>query len=428
MKIFANKLTEVKDAILSKGFLHLFLSNAFIFFLGFIVQLFVAYILLPEDIGRIKFLQVFMLMGGIVSGLGFNTAIQKLCSEKRAEGEKVFLLKKAIKYSLITSFIVYLIVLSFSKFNLFSNDYIANRILPIYSIVLLPQTIYMLLMSYMEARKMVKSLSTIQAITKLLSLVLIIIPTYYFLFIGYVVGYVAGLIITAIVFYNFISKTLHNIPPIIIDNPFSIHWHYAKYSLLINVLNVINLNIDIFFINYLITDRSIIGYYSFAATLLVSLYLITTTIQQITTPYFSERANEVDEWNRIFKKYNHIQNLFALVTMILSIIIGPFMITLIFGGKYDNSIPFFLMLVVGWFLRNLYTLKVVAIFGSGNIKINFYAFFISTIIGIILTYFLIIGFGIYGAGYANIAVGFITFLIISLHFKEFKAKQIGQNL
>jgi len=420
----SNTVKEIKDTIISKGFIHLLFSNAFISFLGFIVQLFIAYILLPEDIGRIKFLQVFVLTGGIVSGLGFNTAIQKLCSEKRADGEKIFLLKKGIKYSLIASLIVYLVVLFLSNLNLFSNDPIINRIIPVYSIVLLPQTIYMLLMSYMEARKMVKPLSSIQALTKIISIILIIIPTYYFLFIGYVYGYVAGLIITAVSFYIYIRRTFQNVNQIKVENPFSLEWGYAKYSLLINILNVINLNIDIFLINYLIPNRETIGYYSFAATLLVSLYLITTTIQQITTPYFSEKGTTLGEWNRIFKKYNHMQNLFAAVTAVISILIGPILITLIFSGKYNNSIPFFIMLTLGWFARNLYTLKIVAMFGAGEVKINFYAFFVGTIIGIILTYFLINLYGINGAGYANVAVGLVTFIVVSIYFKNYRAKKV----
>lgn len=422
-----NKLKEIRDAVIHKGFLHLLFSNALTSLLGFIAQLFVAYILLPEDIGRIKFLQVFVLAGGIVSGLGFNTAVQKLCSEKRAEGEKAFILRKAIKYSLIASVVVYVIVLFCSTFNLFSNDSVINKVIPVYSIVLLPQTIYMLLMSYLEAKKMVKSLSKIQAITKLLSLILIIIPTFYFLFIGYVIGYITGLVITAFIFYTYVSKSLRQINPVPVSDPFSLQWYYAKYSLLINVLNVINLNADIFLINYLLIDRTIIGYYSFAATLLVSLYLITTTIQQITTPYFSERAGSFEEWARIFKKYNRLQNIFAFITMVISLAVGPFLIRVLFEGKYDSSIPFFIMLVFGWFIRNLYTLKVVAIFGSGKIELNFKAFFLSTILGLLITYFLIVYIGIYGAGYANITVGFFTSLLISFYFRKFRAQEIRSS-
>ncbi len=420
--IISEKLKEIKEAAFSKGFLHLLSSNALTFILGFLVQLFVAYILMPEDIGRIKFLQVFVLAGGIISGLGFNTSIQKLCSEKRPEGEKVFLLKQALLYSIITSVTIYLITLLLAQFNIFSNDPVINRVIPLYSIVLIPQTLYMIFIAYMEARKMIKSLSIIQFISKFISLVLIVGFTYFFLFEGYIWGFTIGLISTALMFYFAIHKTFAGIKTIRIQRAFSLQWGYAKYSLLINILNVINLNIDILLINYLIHDRAEVGYYSFAATLLVSLYLITTTIQQITTPYFSEKSNDVSEWFRIYSKYNRYQNLFALSALILSLIAGPILIRLIFSGKYDASIPFFIMLAAGWFIRNLYTLKGVAIFGSGNIKINFYALLFPTTIASLLTYFLILYFGIYGAGYGNIVIGFLTFLLVSFYFSRVKNK------
>lgn len=416
--IFFEKFREAKDAVISKGFVHLLLSNAFIFFIGFIVQLIVAYLLPPEDIGRIRFLQVFIVTGGIAASLGFNTAIQKLCSEQRPIGEKYFLLRQALKIALITSTAGYFLILGLSSFNLISNDAALNRIMPLFAVALIPQTLYSIYLAYFEALKLVKKLSVVQALTKIISLVLIVIPTIFFLFKGYIIGFTAGMIVTAFVSFIVLNREMKNVQPAAVEGAFKLQWDYARYSLLLNGVNAINLNVDIFLINYLIADRALVGQFSFAATLLVALYLITTTIQQITTPYFSERSSNTIEWRRIYYKYNKYQNLFALSAGAVSVIFGPPLISFIFHGKYDESVPFFIMLVIGWFVRNLYTLKVVALFGKGKIKQLALSFLGATIIASVVSYALVSNYGINGAGYSNIAAALITFVIVSVFFSR----------
>jgi O-antigen/teichoic acid export membrane protein len=87
------KLNNILNDIHSKGFFHLFSANTLIHVIEFGSQLFVAWILLADDIGRIKSLQTFASVGVIIAGLGFNTSILKLCSEKNvSDNEKQTLL------------------------------------------------------------------------------------------------------------------------------------------------------------------------------------------------------------------------------------------------------------------------------------------------------------------------------------------------
>ena len=83
---------------------------------------------------------------------------------------------------------------------------------------------------------------------------LALIPTYYFLFVGYVWGYLIGLTLTAFVFYFHINKTFKNPSQISIEKPFLLQWNYAKFSLLINILNVL-IKTSTSFFNYLIQEQ-----------------------------------------------------------------------------------------------------------------------------------------------------------------------------
>ena len=73
-------LDIIKDTY-NKGFFHLFSANTLIHLIEFGSQLFIAWILIAEDIGRIKSFQSFAAIAVVIAGLGFNTSVLKLCRE-----------------------------------------------------------------------------------------------------------------------------------------------------------------------------------------------------------------------------------------------------------------------------------------------------------------------------------------------------------
>ena len=111
------KLNNILTDIYRKGFFHLFSANALIHLIEFGSQMFVAGILIADDFGRIKSLQTFAAVGVIIAGLGFNTSILKLCSEKdmRAD-EKQVLFASAFKSTLFFSFITVLLSILLSLY------------------------------------------------------------------------------------------------------------------------------------------------------------------------------------------------------------------------------------------------------------------------------------------------------------------------
>ena len=67
---------EIKS-VFDKGFFHLLTSNYIINIVMFGSQMIVAWILTPEDLGRIKIMQSYIGIATIFSGLGFNTSTLK---------------------------------------------------------------------------------------------------------------------------------------------------------------------------------------------------------------------------------------------------------------------------------------------------------------------------------------------------------------
>ncbi|MFB6320377.1 oligosaccharide flippase family protein [Saccharicrinis sp. FJH54] len=400
------------------GFFHLLSANFFIQIITFSSGLFVAWILSPEQIGQIKVLQTYSGLAIIIAGLGFNTSTLKLCSEKRGSEETYYLFKKAIHYTVISTIVAYLIFSALAFMGLISADPIINKVLPLYFIALFPLTLNYLQISYLQALKRIKELASIQTITKLISLFLIIGLTYFFGFKGFIYSTIAGSTLTFIVMFRRTCIKQENRKKFNFKHAFRTHWFYAKFSFLANALSNISLYLDIFLLNYFISDRTELGYYSFAITLIIVLRLFTTTVQQITTPYFSERSNNKDEWKRVFKKYNRLLFLLSILIGIAAFISIKPALHLMFSGKYDNSVIYFRYLILAWFFRNMYALRGVALLGLGKINLNFYASLIALPVNSGLMYYFITQYNTIGATYGSIAGAIFSYLIMYAMFQS----------
>ena len=413
-------ITYIKTLLLQikeKGFFHLLSANYLIQVLMFGSQMFVAWILTPEDIGRIKIMQSYLGVAIIFAGFGFNTSTLKLISEKRPFAEKYALFSVVLKYNYIALLLVYIIILIFSLLNLVSKDMIINHIFPVYSITLFPMTLNTLMIAYLQGLKKIKEMAKIQTATNFISLFIIIILTYFLYLYGYIIALILGFTTTFVLLLLAIRNINKKVAKATLAHPFRLHWKYAKFSFLANGLSRISLYMDVFLMNYLISDRTAVGYYGFALTIIVAFRLITGTVQQICTPYFSEKSAIFTEWKKIYKKYNILFQVSSFIITLISIFLLPGIIKFIFQGKYNNSIPFLNMLIICWFVRNLYSIKGIALWGLGKIQLNFYSSLMVFPISIIATYYLLLKFGVMGAAYGNLVSAISSMIITSIMFK-----------
>jgi O-antigen/teichoic acid export membrane protein len=383
------------------GFFHLLSANFFIQLLTFSSGLFVAWILTPEQIGQIKVMQSYSGVAIIIAGLGFNISVLKLCSENRTPGQKLFLYNKAFNYTLITVISSYIIFSIIALMGLASADATINN----------------LQISYLQALKKIKEFAKIQSSTRILAVFFIIGLTYFFGINGFIISSIISGIITFVFMQHKtrqITKNIHIEP---IETPFKTHWIYAKFSFLANTFNTVGLYLDMFLLNFFIADRTELGYYGFAVTLIMGLRLVTATVQQITYPYFSEKSGNIVELKRIFKKYNTLFIALSIVMAIAAFFSVEPILEIMFAGKYAPSTKYLQLLIVAWFIRNTYVFYATTIWGLGKLNVNFYNTLIVLPINALLMFLSIQKFDVIGAAYGNIANAIITFIVIFISFK-----------
>lgn len=419
MKLRVGNITQILNEIKRKGFFHLLSANLLIQAVAFASQLFVAGILSPEDIGRIKFIQTLLSVFSIFAGMGFSASTLKLCSENRTETEKQQLLSSAFVLTLFSTIGFYVLVLILNWFDIFSKDLLIKWLIPIGLFPLISNSLFMVLISYFQANKQIKLLSSISISNKLLSIIAIVIFTFFFGIKGYYVAYNVSFILMLIVAMFLLKNNLHfRIPVANLRKLFSVHNIHSLPSFIANLLSEISAYADILLINYFVNDLRDIGFYSFAVTLTILLRVFPGTVQQIASPYFSSLATDKVSFKKVFVQYNKQLYITVTVTLILALLFAHPVLNFIFSSKYNDSIPFFYLLAIGWSFRQLNQLQSAAIFGLGKIKYNVYISLISLIFNVLLCVLLINKYGIIGAAWASIPGGIVIWLVSYLYMKK----------
>lgn len=413
-----DSLIKLVNTLWYKGFVHLLSANIITLIFGFASQLFIAWILSPEDIGRIKIMQTWLGIFTILAGVGFNASVLKLCSEKRPSGESVFLYKVSLGYTMISVLLTYGIIALVASVNLFSPDRVINRYMIIICISLIPMTISAVYMSYLQARQKVRLYSKIQILTKLFSILIIIILTWLYRLQGFIIALVLGYFLTNVFLKITIKKIKNRVKPLPVASPLKLHWNYARYSLGASITDIIGLGIDILLLNYLISDRTLIGHYGFAITMIGVYRILPSTIWTMAAPHFSNNIDDARNWFSGYKKYNRILVLSSLTITAISIFIIPLFLRFFLDGKYEHAGIYFIYLLVGWCIRNLIVIKASVLFGMGKVKLNFYSSFIYLISSVIIIPALIYLLGIKGAAIGVICASFIGYVSVQYFFKK----------
>lgn len=421
MKKKIENIQNIFRNISQKGFFHLLSANLLIQVVAFASQLFVAGILAPEDIGRIKIIQTYLSIFSIIAGMGFSASTLKLCSENRPYKEQETLFRSALYFTFVSTISFYLILLILNYYSVFTSDKLIQWLLPLGLFPIISNSLFMVFVSYFQATKKIKIMSNLTISSKIVSIISIVIFTYWLNIEGYYIAYNLSFALMLIICFRMLRSTITKKQSLsVLKEDFYTHWKFAKPSLFANLLSETSAYIDILLIGLFVNDMNQIGFYSFALTLTITLRIFPGTVQQIASPYFSSLAHKKDEFSRAFNKYNRILYLGVGITLLAVYTLSEPIIHWVFNGKYDNSIPFFLILAIGWSLRNLIQLQSGAIFGLGKIHYNAYISLISLTSNILIYSFALHNYGVIGMAYASIPSGLIILATSRYYF--YKAK------
>lgn len=407
---------QILRNVAQKGFFHLLSANILIGFLAFGSQLLVVKFLKPEQMGQIKAMQAFVSIAVVFAGFGLNTAVLKLCSEKRPDGEKAFILKKNLAYSVGPVFISLVVLTILSQLHLLSPDEAVNRWMPLYMFVIPASVVTALLMVYLQALKKIQLMAKAQIFIRTSGFAALVCLTYFAGMRGYVwvtvtVGYLAMAALFATVRGHMSGgSSVHDVQKQSL--------YYGRWSLAANATAMTGKFLDILLLNYLIGDRVSFGYYGIATIFIAAMEEVTHTVQAISTPYFSEKSHDRPEFMRVFKKYQKLMVTLALAVSAAAIIVVPPFIHLIYGADYALAGQIFRILVLKYLFWSCFALSGVAILGLGKMKYNFLSSFVVLPASFLLSIVCIRAWGFMGAAFAQVGAYFISMLVVGWMFNR----------
>lgn len=422
-----NRIALTLKGLTDKGFFHLLSANFVIGFLAFGSQLLVAKFLSPEEIGRIKTMQSYIGIATILAGFGFNTAVLKLCSERRPDPEKGFILKRNLLYTVVPLAAVLAIIAIAASLGWTSPDSKINRWLVVFMLMLPGSAYTALLIGYLQARKRIHLMAYAQTTVRVAGAALLVAATYLFGFPGFVYTSVAVSTAAIIPLFGLVKQDLKHLSKV--ANPFRKSFYYAKWSTANNTLGTVASFLDILFLNFMVSDRTEFGYYGIATIFVVGLNSVTTTVQKIAMPYFSEKSGDEREFRRVLNKYQKQLVMLTGGVALASIVIVPEFIKIVYGKSYSPAGVYFQILAVKYFFWSCSVLYSAAIWGIGRMQSLFSCLAAMALFSAVALYLLISKFDIMGAAIAQtLSHGFLFVLVyftarhvVSKHFSELNA-------
>lgn len=396
-----------------KGFFHLLGSNFLISFLGFGVILLLAKILTPKEIGDIKLIQSYAAFFIMFASFGYNISTLKLCSERRSKIEKLKIFALSTKRIIYFSLLSMVILISLSYLGLLSSDKFVSNWLIIYALVIPFAALGYNFVSYFQAIKEIKKMAKLQVIVRLQFIFIIIISTYFFGFDGLVYSTILSYIIGTLVYLK--STGLKFVKFFYVKNKFNKFNHYAIFAILGSLITLVGQYSDMYLIDYLETDRELIGFYSLATVFFMGATVVIGTIQSIVTPYFSENENDRVWQKRNWIKYQLLAIATSLITAIGMYILIIILVNFYFGLDYLQTKHFVFLLMIKFVVWSTYAISGAALAGLGKMKQGFYLVCFSVPFSIFLGYTFYPKYGIDGIIFSQILTNLIVMFIATMY-------------
>lgn len=408
-------LTKIKSILKHEGFKKYAsvtawksLVNSFTIFVNFIVSIYLARILGPENYGLLSFVISFFAIAGIDIFI-INKLLIKKINEKEYALEEImgsaFLIKFISHFSSIIIVLLIAILFGIEKYTLF--------LLLIFSIISLFKP-FEVIRTYFNAESNVSSISKLDFVIKTISSVIrilfVVIGTG---IIGVLLSYIIQWMLNAFIEIHLYRKIVGPIKKWKINKKITEYFIKNSWPFTISTLSAaIYLRIDQIFIKLFLGSDSV-GIYVVAVKFSETFLFIGTMISLSLLPAIlnSYKENLTKYKDRMKKLFSFLFYSSLFISIIL-IIINPIIIEKLYGTDYLESISVFKIYI--WTIVGYYIFEGLQQFllAENKFKTILYINTSMMIVAVVSNFILIKKMGIIGGAYSNIIIYFIPLLIL----------------
>lgn len=393
----------------NKGFFDLLSVNFLTQFLGFGSTLLVAKFVTPVELGDIKILQSYTALFVILAGFGFNAAVLKVCAEDRPDQDKLGILRLAVQRAGLATAITILLVIVLALSGVITPTPRLSLWLIVYACTIPLQVLTGIFIVFLQAQKKIKEMARSQAIVKIQSVFLIVISTWLWGFKGFIFATVAAYALGLWPFLRQIGVNFLHTP---LEQKPARFMQYAFFSVLANGIALLGQSGDILILDHFTVDRAAIGYYALAIIFVAAASQVTGTVQSITTPYFSEHAQD-ETWFRRQLFLNQLRMALLGVAVAVGVyVLAWILVPLVYGPDYSPTLIYLAILLIKYVTWSSCAVLGSALLGLGLMHYNFVIAAIITTIGLTLSFVFLNQFGVVGVAWAQVCSGILQFILV----------------
>ena len=355
------------------NFLHLLSSNFFVRGISFLGQLLIVFVLSPEVVASIKTATVYVDILVNIAVFGFSASILKVNGVANHDTIKIdaqIIIVATTSLSILTSFTLYLL----AETTLLTQSYETKTAIQMLCLTVLPISLIAIQSSLLQSLGMFKTIANVQMVTKLISVTLLIILSYFFGFEGYVVAaYLAHLFTSVLLFRSckeYISWQGVNRLTLSLKGFYQRHFPHAFYSCLAYLMSILTRFMPLIVMNVVGAPLADIGVFSIALTIVMTIDIFSSTIQQYVTPKLSKLVGDKSKYKYSYNIYNRVL-VISVLLLGLTLSLAVYLSERYFLSEAYRNLSFnVLLLSVSWVIQSTYFLKGPSLLVLGKSHLN----------------------------------------------------------
>lgn len=361
----------------------------------------------------------------LLSGLGLVSATLQLCSERGDTRESSVIFKYSSIIGVAVNIVLSLLIIIYSCFFIESNN--ESQLLLFLMAFYAPLSIiFEFIQVYFRYTLKNKTFSYYSTTNTFIILILSVIGSIfgqaYGLVIMRILGYIISIIVGVIIF---------KFPISIYSLKDKLSLTRIRESLSIGLISMVNIStgqllylLDVFIIGILIKDSVAIASYKVATLIPNALVFIPTALMTFLYPYFARNKSNITWVREMTKKTLLVFGAFNVCLVGFLIIFAPYIIRILFGEIYMDSVNVFRILILSYFFSGTVR-KIIGniLVTQRQLKINLYIGIMEGVLNIVFNYILISSMGTIGAAYTTLTVTMISAAVNIIYINRYFYKQ-----
>lgn len=425
-------IRNIVNRLFSTGFFHIFGSSTINKVIGFLSSIVLVRILTKPEYGTFTYAWNKYSIIILLSGLGVESGMLQLASEHSGDADYALKVTDySTRFGLKVNVLLAFVLLGIGLF--FPLKLPEGRYL-ICTLCLLPivQLMSGMTSCYLRSQKRNQEFSKLAVINTALVFTVSAGCAFFLREMGLVIGHYTGALAVFI-----IGRYVYRVR--LFDQRAGNLNEEKKDLLKISIISMVNNSLsqlmyllDVFVLGIVDPQETILASYKVATIIPTALSFIPLSLITYLYPYYAEHRNDGQWCLKHYKKILLGLGAFNLAVSALMFLLAPFIIQVLFGKEYLDSVTVFRILSLNYFFSGTFRIL------SGNLlvtqrklKFNLLVAIVSSTVNIVADYFLIQRWGSVGAAAATVSVVLISSIMSTTYliytFKKQSSSGESQN-